>query len=349
MSKIIRTESVGRGIADVTEDFILSEEPMSRLVFHAMIHEGGIRGKIIRQRRESNADGWIPDEAIDIRTLGKKESINFDVSTDAVKKLYMAISKLAEILKQHGVEYGENTYAVVAPDAVIITDENKSAYIKKIIAAGYDEEVWDNLAESNPSLVTKLSYARIQSTKRKIVEDLDARLQTGGYSETIGDDSWQKWIYQNNWLFGVNYKKPIEKTKINITGIMPDYLFPTLDGFVDVLEIKLPDNEVINKDTSHPGSWKWSAETNIAIGQVVNYLGEIDRLHLEIEKNVKAEYGYEISLLKPRAYILIGNSNGWEAEKREGLRKMNHALHGIEVLTYKDLSDRGKQSTNIAL
>ena len=66
----------------------------------------------------------------------------------------------------------------------------------------------------------------------------------------------------------MNYKKPIEKTKINITGIMPDYLFPTLDGFVDVLEIKLPDNEVINKDTSHPGSWKWTAETNIAIGRL---------------------------------------------------------------------------------
>lgn len=124
MSKIIRTESIGRGIADVSEDFILSEEPMSRLVFHAMIHEGGIRGKIIRQRRESKADVWISDEAIDIRTLGKKESINIDVSTDAVKKLYMAISKLAEILKQYGVEYGENTYAVVDPDAVIITNEN---------------------------------------------------------------------------------------------------------------------------------------------------------------------------------------------------------------------------------
>ena len=347
MSKIIKTESIGRGIADVPKDFILSEEPMSRLVFHAMIHEGGIRGKIIRQRRESKADGWIPDEAIDIRTLGKKESINIDVSTNAVKKLYMAISKLAEILKRHGVEYGEKTYEVVDPDAVIITDENKGAYIKKIIAAGYDEEVWDNLAESDPSLVTKLFYASIQSTKRKIVEDLNARLQTGGYSETIGDDSWQKWIYQNNWLFGVNYKEPIEKTKINITGIMPDYLFPTLDGFVDVLEIKLPDNEVINKDTSHPGSWKWSADTNVAIGQVVNYLSEIDRMRLEIEKNIKNEYGYDISLLKPRAYILIGDSSGWNSNKKEGLRKMNHALHGIEVLTYKDLLDRGNQAINI--
>lgn len=349
MNDVITTKSVGTGIAEVEEDFILCEEPMSRLVFHAQIHNGGIRGKIIRQRRGSQNDSWIPDKAIDIRTLGKNESINLDVNTQAVKSLYLAIVKLADILKERGVEYGENKYLVVDPNSVIITDENKVAYIKKIIEAGYDEEVWHNLVESNPSLVTKFSYARIQDTKQKIVDKLDSRLQTGGYPETEGNDSWQEWIYKNNWLFGVNYKKPIEKIKINITGIMPDYLFPTLDGFVDILEIKLPDDEVITQDTSHAGSWKWTVETNTAIGQVVNYLGEIDRLRLEIEKNVKAKYEFEISLLKPRAYILIGNSATWSSAKKEGLRKMNHALHGIEVLTYKDLLDRGNQAISIEL
>lgn len=234
----------------------------------------------------------------------------------------------------------------VDPSSLIITDENKTSYIKKIIEAGYDNDVWDCLVELNPSLVTKLSYARIHDTKSKIIKELNQRLQTGGFSETAGDDSWQKWIYKNNWLFGINYKKPIEKTKINVSGIIPDYLFPTLDGFVDVLEIKLPDDEVILEDTSHPGSWKWTSETNKAIGQVVNYLGEIDRLRLEIERNIKVKYRYEISLLKPRAYILIGNSTSWLPNKKEGLRKMNHALHGIEILTYKDLLDRGRQATN---
>ena len=347
MNNIIKTKSIGPGIADIKEDFILSEEPMSRLVFHAKIHNKGVRGKIIRQRRESKTDKWIPEKAIDIRTLNKNETINIDVNTEAVKKLYFAISMLANILKERGIEYGENVYAVVDPNSVVITDDNIVTYIKKIIDAGYNEKVWNNLVESDPSLVTKLSYARIQSTKQKVVKELDTRLQTGGFSETTGNDSWQKWIYENNWLFGVNYKKPIEKTKINITGIMPDYLFPTLDGFVDILEIKLPDNPVINKDTSHSGSWKWTAETNGAIGQVVNYLSEIDRLSLEIEKNIKIEYGYEISLLKPRAYILIGDSSDWDGGKKEGLRKMDHALHGIEILTYKDLLDRGNQAINI--
>jgi hypothetical protein len=349
MNNFITTKSIGKGIAQVEEDFILCEEPMSRLVFRAQIHNKGIRGKIIRQRRESSNDQWVPEKAIDIRSLGKNETINLTIDTDGIKNLYLAIVKLANILRQKGIEYGENKYAVVDPNQVIITDDNKARYIKKIIAAGYDQEVWNNLAESNPSLVTKLSYAHIQLTKKQVVDELGERLATGGFSETSGNDSWQKWIYKNNWLFGVNYQQPIEKAKININGIMPDYLFPTIDGFVDILEIKLPNDEVIIKDSSHAGSWKWSAETNKSIGQVVNYLGEIDRLRLEIEKNIKEIYKLEINLLKPRVYILIGDSTVWQNDKKEGLRKLNHSLHGIEVLTYKDLLDRGSQSINIKL
>ena len=343
-NKIIKTKSIGPGIVQVVKDFILSEDPMSRLVFRAQIHNGGIRGRLIRQRRESNDDSWNPDKAIDIRTLGKNETINLEIDTDAVSLFYSAIIKSANILKSRGIEYGQHSYAVVDPDAVIITDENKTSYIKKIIEAGHNELVWNCLAESNPTLATKLSYARILYIKQKTVNELESRLETGGFTETSGDDSWQKWIYKNNWLFGVKYKEPVEKNKINITGIMPDYLFPTLDGFVDILEIKLPEDEVILRDTNHPGSWKWTSETNTAIGQVVNYLGEIDRLRLEIERNIKEQYECETSLLKPRAYILIGKSTSWENNKKEGLRKMNHALHGIEVLTYQDLLDRGNQA-----
>ncbi|MBZ0167284.1 MAG: hypothetical protein K8I00_10805, partial [Candidatus Omnitrophica bacterium] len=67
MDDIITTSSVGPGIVDVPKDFVLLEEPLSRLVFHAQMHKRGIRGRIIRQRRESNNDTWKAEESIDIR------------------------------------------------------------------------------------------------------------------------------------------------------------------------------------------------------------------------------------------------------------------------------------------
>ncbi len=343
---ILTTKSIGFDIVDIEEDIILEEKPQSRLIFKASLHSNGIRGRIIRQRRESATDSWESDKAIDIRTIGKNEFINIDLPTEAISNFYIALQKLSQILNEKGIKYGENKFAVIDPNSVVITEANKVAYINKILEAGYSEEVWKSLVESNSSLVTKLSYSKIQNLKKEILDEFDFRLKKGGYSETTGNDSWQKWIYQNNWLFGINYKKPIEKTKINITGVMPDFLFPTLDGFVDLLEIKLPNSAVLIQDTNHPGSWRWDSDTNTAIGQVVNYIGEIDRLRFEIERSVIREYGYSISLLRPRSYILIGDSTNWPPEKKEALRKMNYALHGIIIITYKDLYDRGLESTN---
>lgn len=211
---VISTKSIGSNIAEVEEDFILEEKPFSRLVFQAQIHDGGIRGKIIRQRRGSPNDSWIPDASIDIRTLGKNESINIELHTDTISNFYKAIQKLSTILEQKGIRYGHQHYAVVDSSQIVITDSNKVEYIRKLLEAGYGEDVWENLIASNPSLATKLSHAKIHTIKVSVVDEFKQRLQIGGFKETTGDDSWRKWIYKNNWLFGVNYKNPIEKTKI---------------------------------------------------------------------------------------------------------------------------------------
>ena len=283
----------------------------------------------------ANYSKEIPDDKL------IKAKVNFNSCHENFFKLIEFIKDIEE------VDFDATTYTIVDPEKVIITDENKVAYVKKLIDAGLGEDVWMYLSESNPTLIKKLTYARIQSRKQDVLDDLEKRLKKGGYSETTGDDSWQKWIYKYNWLFGVNYQKPIEKAKINISGIMPDYLFPTLDGFVDILEIKLPTDDVIVEDRVHTNAWKWSPETNTAIGQVVNYLGEIDRLRREIEPSLRQIYNIELSLLKPHAYILVGDGTNWSTYKKDALRKMNHALHGIEVITYKDLLGRGQESLKI--
>lgn len=273
-----------------------------------------------------------------------KVRIPFQYGQEGYREFWKMIAFLYKFKDLVDLGDFKESYALVDPKKVIITDQNHATYINILLAAGYDQEVWESLVESNPSLITKLSYSRIQNHKRHIIENLKERLKNNTYSETTGDDSWQIWIYRNNWLFGVNYQNPISKAKINISGVMPDFLFPTVDGFIDVLEIKLPNDDVLVADTSHQGAWKWSKELNEALGQVINYLGEIDRLRLELEKKIKIDDGRELSFLKPRAFILIGDSSSWASTKKEALRKMNHSLHGIEILTYKELIDRGIQA-----
>jgi hypothetical protein len=341
MNQPITTKSIGKGIAEA-DAIVLYENPKSKLIFRPLIHEKGIRGFIIRQKRSNAKEEWKDEKSLKLKDLADVDGVNFEIPSEGINNLFLGIQKLDAILRQNGVEYGENHYTVVDPNSVIITDKNKTQYIKKILEAGYGKETWENIVESSPDLATKLSYSRIQIERKKVLDELQERLQAS-YSETNGDDSWQSWISKNNWLFGVNYKKPVEKAKINLSGIMPDFLYPTIDGFVDVLEIKLPKDDVLVEDTSHKESWKWTPETNSAIGQVVNYLTEIDRLRFENEHKIQNETDQKVLFLKPRAFILIGNSKKWVETKKEALRKLNYYLHSIEIITYQDLLDRGNQ------
>ena len=173
------------------------------------------------------------------------------------------------------------------------------------------------------------------------IEEFEQRLKED-YPETSGNNSWQTWIYKNNWFFATQYAEPLPKKNVGFHNI-PDFLFPTLDGFIDVLEIKKPTFEVIEEDKSHHGSYRWSRVANEAIGQVVNYLYEIELHQLEIVKKIEEKNGVRLSAVKPRVIILVGKSDRWTLKKREALRKLNHSLHCIEVITYTDLLRRGKR------
>lgn len=156
---------------------------------------------------------------------------------------------------------------------------------------------------------------------------------------------WQAWIYSNNWLFGVNYSQPISKQRVGLDNI-PDFLFPTLDGFIDILEIKKPSHPVIIEDPSHPRTFVWSSETNRAIGQVVVYVQELEDHRREVSERLNDEFesamGHRLKTVRPRAFILVGRSDDMPSPMKEGFRKLNYTLHGIEVLTYSDLITRAE-------
>lgn len=211
----------------------------------------------------------------------------------------------------------------------------QEALIEKMTAVTYR-------LESNVQGLMRLSRQSSITYYQEALNELQGRLKRD-YPETSGNDSWQSWIYGNNWLFGTQYGQPIDRQRVGFRSI-PDFLFPTLDGFIDILEIKKPTHKVIRADGSHPCSFAWSSEANRAIGQVVNYMHEIELHQLELARNINREYsgmmGGELYTVKPRAFILIGWSDDWDSKKKEAFRKLNYSLHGIEVLTYTDLIQR---------
>jgi hypothetical protein len=344
MTSKIETHSVGKGIVD-SSWVLLTQTADTALIFKPQIHSGGVRGVLIKFKKE-RGQSWEELTERSFISLDLHEGVKIELNTESTKKLFDAIYDREQIAKL-GIERGDQEY-ITAPanQVVLVNDRNKSEVLKQLIENNTSDEFWNLLRDSNPELATHLARSQIQASRIDVLNKFTERL-TKQYTETTGADSWQKWIYSHTWLFGVQYLSPFEKTKINLSGSMPDYLFPTVDGFLDVLEIKLPEDEVIIADTSHAGAFKWSPETNIAIGQVVNYLSDIEHFRYELQEKILKEYKVEVSIIKPRAFILIGNKEHWLKEKKEALRKMNHALHGIEVLTYYDLLQRGKETASM--
>lgn len=344
MAENIKTQSVGKGIVD-SSWVLLTQTPDTALIFKPQIHSGGVRGTLVKFKKERDVS-WKELTERSFVSLSLHEGVKIELNTESTKKLFDAIYDRDQIAKI-GIERGEQEYITAPANQVIIVDDkNKSEVLRQLIANNTSDEFWSLLREKSPELATHLAQGQIQLDRIAVLNELEDRL-TEKYSETTGPDSWQKWIYTHTWLFGVQYLAPFQKTKINLSGSMPDYLFPTVDGFLDILEIKLPEDDVIIADSSHVGSYKWTPETNAAIGQVINYICDIEHYRYELQEKIRKEYGVEVSIIKPRAFILIGNKDKWSKEKREALRKMNHALHGIEVLTYYDLVQRGTEMTQL--
>jgi len=292
--------------------------------------------KTISQNGKSKTQAYLAKKVTHYSDADKQAVISELTSEEIISNLNPEVRE--EIIQK--LASVRNPQIVDSNKVIIVDDENKKQVFQQILSK-YPEEFLELAESSDKDKIDRFSAGHLQAHRKLVIEELKQRLEADNFHETKEDDSWQSWIYKHNWLFGINYQNPIQKQKINITGVMPDYLFPTLDGFVDILEIKLPSAPVIEEDTSRPGSWRWSKESNTAIGQIVNYLDEIDRQRLEIEREIKRVYGRDCSMLKPRAFILIGENKNWISFVKEALRKLNHSLHGIEILTYTDLLNRG--------
>lgn len=353
MNDIITTKSIGKGIAEVEEDFILCEEPMSRLVFRAKIHNNGIKGKIIRQRRESKSDHWIPEKAIDIRTLGKNETINIDIDSEGVRRLYQSILKIANILELYGIEYGEKKYAVVDPDNVFITDTNKIEYIHKLLNAGYGEEVWLNLIESEPSLTTKLAYARISSERSIALKEFERKI-----NEDEDEVFWQNFFQNNSWIFGYGldwqFKGILQKechiSYNNIDGsneVIGDFLLGD-KRFTAFVEIKKPNTPLFKTNPNRSNSWRLSNELIESVSQILEQKAsgqiKIERDPLYIKGNMLKQHSYD-----SKVFLIIGSWKEIEkcSEQEKVIKEKTFELfrrdsRNIEIMTYDEILDRAK-------
>ena len=198
-----------------------------------------------------------------------------------------------------------------------------------------DNEVVNKLMESG-ILTENLSVAITAAERNRAISEFENAIIRGE-----AEQYWQKWFTNNKWILGSEYLNILSERDIDEKHIA-DYLMRSIDGFLDVVEIKKPDLQFWSIDKSHNNLYP-SSQLSAAISQCLNYLYRI-----ELKSN-SAEFIERVGCktVKPQCLLIYGRSNNWRDEHFRAFRILNSAYHQLHILTYDQLLTRAKQLLGI--
>lgn len=348
----ITTRSVGRGFAEIQEDFVLDDTARTKTVFQAQIHDGGFRGQIIRYRKGVNGDPEVV-VPVNFNQLHENEGVKIELGTEAARKLDEAFAALVQLLQEQGVQYGQHQFSINEAGALVITDANKAAVVRGLLDQDLTEEVWNDLSQSNPDLVTRLSWAKIHANRAAALAEFEQAI-----NDTSKDEGWwQNFFSENKWIFGYGLNYQIQHTVqeqpnyggTNVTGTggqRGDFLQRTAAnvGFTVLVEIKKPTTALLHGTPYRNGAWRVSDELSGGAAQL-----QTNSLTWEVEASRtssnrdEVESGQNAFTVRPKSILIIGNTSQLDnRDKKNSLELFRRNLKNPEVLAFDELLERAR-------
>lgn len=219
----------------------------------------------------------------------------------------------------------------------IEADEDAAILFKKVRGLGIsDEEVASKLIESG-ILTQNLSVVITAAERNDAVRNFESSLE-----QEPTEAFWQNWFSGNKWVLGSDYLNILPDRDIDTRDIA-DYLMRSIDGFVDIVEIKRPDLPFWVGPDSH-GNYYPTSQLTAAISQCLNYLYRIELQSNSVEFTERLGGAKTV---KPQCMLVYGRSDDWDDEKMKSLRILNAAYHQLHIITYDQLLIRAKQLLGI--
>jgi hypothetical protein len=151
----------------------------------------------------------------------------------------------------------------------------------------------------------------------------------------VGKDEevWQQFFSENSWILGSDFVEILDERRIDVENIT-DYLLKSFDGFVDIIELKLPTapfwtSEYIPK-----------SELTSATMQCNRYILQTERKINDLEFNKKIK---NTPIVKPRITLIYGRSNSWGDPEKEAYRVLNSSYSNLNIISYDHLLERAKR------
>lgn len=185
------------------------------------------------------------------------------------------------------------------------------------------EELMDAFRKKQEQILT----SRVKEFETNI-EELQKLITSIGTIKTTEQDL-QLFLYTHPWLFGTEYVNA-EPQKLRGAHSKFDFYLERFNKTNDIVEIKLPSDNIINRDGS------LSAKISQALDQLIEYMESSQAAaHSKVISEEES-----IHELRPRGLVIIGCDSGSDAKKK--IQKWNYQFAHITILTYWDVLERAK-------
>ena len=156
----------------------------------------------------------------------------------------------------------------------------------------------------------------------------------------VGKDEevWQRFFSQNSWILGSDFVEILDERRLDV-GNITDYLLKSFDGFVDIIELKLPTAPFWTAE------YIPKSELTAATMQCSRYILQTERKINDLEFNKKI---HNTPIVKPRITLIYGRSQGWAEEQREAYRVLNSSYSTLNIISYDHLLERAKRLIGIS-
>jgi len=168
---------------------------------------------------------------------------------------------------------------------------------------------------------------------QSVIGEFHRRLASGIYSEA----DWQRFLQKYILLFNTSYVNTIEKLSVDLRGKYPDFLLVNVYGYLDIYEIKKPGTNLLKHDDGRD-NYYWDSEVSKAISQTEKYIQQLIKNDLEVRSIVKEKYGFDVKAVRPRGFIVVGNSKQLENSKmNDDFRLLAASLKNVDIILYDEL------------
>lgn len=203
------------------------------------------------------------------------------------------------------------------------------------ISGSDTNQVVEELTTATPETVRNLGVAARYVQYRGAYEELERLVST----PDVPESRLQQHLQSNPWIFGSEYSELLDRRRWTRDDNLDFMLRRTVDGYLEIIEIKTPFEEPLFRvDHSHDSHYP-SSKLSQSVGQVLRYIEEIERSRDSIIA------GDNVDPLKIRARVVLGR-DGDDAQKA-ALRSFNAHLHRIEILTFDQLLRIGQRTIEI--